>query len=112
MVNVDSSKDDEKLIEKMNIINKEASKSIKKDFWVLFDEINTCNSLGLQKEIFINRTYNGIKLEKNIRLIGTCNPYREKTEEEESSGLSHPFKNKNLAYDVNILPQSLMFFCI
>ena len=110
MINVDSSIDDEKLIEKMNIINKEASKNTKKDFWVLFDEINTCNSLGLLKEIFINRTYYGIKLEKNIRLIGTCNPYREKTEEEESSGLSHPFKNKNLAYDVNILPQSLMFF--
>jgi len=26
------------------------------------------------------------------------------------SGLSHPFKNKNLAYDVNLLPQSLMYY--
>ena len=26
------------------------------------------------------------------------------------SGLIHPFKNKNLAYDVNILPQSLMYY--
>ena len=110
MVNVDSSINDEKLIEKMNDINKKARVKKGKDFWVLFDEINTCNSLVLLNEIFINRSYNGTKIEKNIRLIGTCNPYRLKTEKEESCGLSHPYKNKSLAYDVNILPQSLMYF--
>ena len=110
MVNVDSSINDVKLIEKMNYINKEARAKKDKDFWVLFDEINTCNSLGLLNEIFINRSYNGINIEKNIRLIGTCNPYRLKSEKEDSCGLSHPYKNKNLAYDVNILPQSLMYF--
>ena len=62
------------------------------------------------KEIFINRTYNAKNIEENIRLIGTCNPYRLKTEKEENSGLSHPYKTKGLAYDVNILPQSLMYF--
>ena len=46
MVNVDSSISDEKLIEKMEEINREAKKKKGKDFWVLFDEINTCNSLG------------------------------------------------------------------
>ena len=113
IVKVDSSTNDNNLIERMDIINSEAKKFKKeknKDFWVLFDEINTCNSLGLLNEIFINHSYNGIKIEENIRLIGTCNPYRLKTEKEEMSGLSHPFKNKNLAYDVNILPQSLMYY--
>ena len=110
MVNVDSSINDEKLIEKMEDINKEARAKQGKDFWVLFDEINTCNSLGLLNEIFINRSYSGTKLEKNIRLIGTCNPYRLKSDKEESCGLTHPYKNKGLAYDVNILPQSLMYF--
>ena len=110
MVNVDSSISDEKLIEKMEEINREAKKKKGKDFWVLFDEINTCNSLGLLNEIFINRSYDGIKIENNIRLIGTCNPYRLKSDKEESCGLSHPYKNKALAYDVNILPQSLMYF--
>ena len=110
MINVDSNINDDKLIKKMNDINGEARLKKGKDFWVLFDEINTCNSLGLLNEIFVNRSYGGIKIEDNIRLIGTCNPYRLKTEEEESCGLSHPFKNKNLAYDVNILPQSLMYF--
>ena len=110
MVSVDSSINDEKLIKKMDEINAEAGKRKNKDFWVLFDEINTCNSLGLLNEIFINRSYNGTKIEKNIRLIGTCNPYRLKSEKEESCGLTHPYKNKSLAYDVNILPQSLMYF--
>ena len=27
--------------------------------WVFFDEINTCSSLTLLKEIFIDRTFNG-----------------------------------------------------
>ena len=116
MIHVDSSIDDEQLIKKMDKINEEAKKAKEaketkgKDFWVLFDEINTCNSLGLLKEIFINRTYNAKNIEENIRLIGTCNPYRLKTEKEENSGLSHPYKTKGLAYDVNILPQSLMYF--
>ena len=71
---------------------------------------NTCNSLGLLNEIFINRSYDGKKIEDNIRLIGTYNPYGLKTDKKESCGLSHPYKNKVLAYDVNILPQSLMYF--
>ena len=109
MISIDSSIDDEILIAKMEYINREANKT-NKDFWVLFDEINTCNSLGLINEIFINRTYYGKEISKNIRLIGTCNPYRLKTDKEENSGLSHPYKSKNLAYDVNILPHSLMYF--
>jgi len=114
ILKVDSSINEENLVEKMDKINNEARKFKEgkkdKELWVLFDEINTCNSLGLINEIFINRSYNGIKIEENIRLIGTCNPYRLKTEKEEMSGLIHPFKNKNLAYDVNILPQSLMYY--
>ena len=94
----------------MDNINNESKIKNSKEYWVLFDEINTCNSLGLLNEIFINRSYNGTKIEENIRLIGTCNPYRLKSENEESCGLSHPYKNKSLAYDVNILPQSLMYF--
>jgi len=91
LINVDSSITDKDIIEKMDKINKEAKKAWnngKEEFWVLFDEINTCNSLGLFKEIFIDRSYDGIKLEPNIRLIGTCNPYRLKSEKEENCGLS------------------------
>ena len=40
--------------------------------------MNTCLSLSLLTEIFINKTYNGEKLSENIRLIGACNPYRKR----------------------------------
>ena len=56
----------------------EEAKSIKEEIWILFDEINTCQSFTLLTEIFINRTYNGEKMGDNIRLLGACNPYRKK----------------------------------
>ena len=75
---------DEEICKKMKELNEKAKKHIneetkqKKELWVFFDEINTCLSLSLLTEIFINKTFNGEKLEENIRLIGACNPYRYK----------------------------------
>ena len=40
---------------------------------VFFDKINTCYIIITLIEIFINRTFNGEKLD-NIRLISACNP--------------------------------------
>ena len=76
-INIDPSYNDEKLTQKMNEINDKAKKC-KGELWVFFDEVNTCDSLSLITEIFINRTYDRKELEKNIRLIGACNPYRKK----------------------------------
>jgi hypothetical protein len=68
---------DEDIFKYMKEINKNAKEG-KEEYWVFFDEINTCLSFTLLTEIFINRTFNGEKLEDNIRLIGACNPYRKK----------------------------------
>ena len=86
----------------MDKINDKA-KNIKKELWILFDEINTCSSFSMITEIFINRTYNGKKLEDNIRLIGTCNPFRPKRYEDEN-------EDDILVYKVNQLPQSLFYY--
>ena len=58
------------------------------ELWVFFNEMNTCLSLSLLTEIFINRTYNGNKISDNIRLIGACNPYRKRKENKEKCGIS------------------------
>ena len=58
--------------------------------WLIFDKIN--NNSSLIKEIFINRTFYGIKICDNIRLIGTCNSFIKIR------------KNKE------ILPQSLLYY--
>ena len=60
----------------MKEIDKEAKIQPKNEIWVLFDKINNCLSLSLLTEIFINRIYNGETFSENIRLIGTCNPYK------------------------------------
>ena len=75
----------------MKRINEE-TKYIKDEIWVLFDEINACQSLLLLTEIFNNRTYNGVILNENIRLIGACTPYRKS---KEKYGLIKDNDNKN-----------------
>ena len=109
-INIDPSYDDEKLTKKMDEINEKAKKG-KKELWVFFDELNTCDSLSLITEIFINRTYGRKELSKNIRLIGACNPYRKKREDKNICGLTYQNDNEvQLVYLVNILPQSLMYY--
>ena len=112
VINIDPSYDDKKLTDKMKEINEKAG-DCNKDLWVFFDELNTCDSLSLIKEIFINRTYGGKELAKNIRLIGACNPYRKKKENKNICGLTYKNDNDNevpLVYLVNILPQSLLYY--
>ena len=117
---------DEKICEEMKKTNELAKKqdyknekhTERKEQWVFFDEINTCNSLTLLTEIFINRTFNGEKLEDNIRLIGACNPYRKRLNTIEKCGLTveddeddeDEEYDKNLVYKVRPLPQSLLFY--
>ena len=74
--------------EKYIQIEEKSKKKIKKDLWAFFDEINTCLSLSLLTEIFINRTFNREKLEDNIRLIGACNLYRKRKDLIERCGLT------------------------
>ena len=77
----------------------------------LFDEINTCLSLSLLTEIFNNRTFNGEKLENNIRLIGACNPYRMRKANIERCGLTREdYEEYQLLYKVEQLPQSLLYY--
>ena len=114
IINIHPGYDDEKLCKKMDEANEEA-KNVKKEqdkeLWVFFDEINTCLSLSLLTEIFINRTYNGKILEDNIRLIGACNPYRKRKGNKEKCGLTRSDDIENeLVYFVQPLPQSLLYY--
>ena len=111
IINIHPGITDEKLCDIMDEKNKLAEEQKNKELWIFFDEINTCLSLSLLTEIFINRSYNGKKLSDNIRLIGACNPYRRRKEGKEKSGLSKSEDNdKELVYLVQPLPQSLLFY--
>jgi len=98
------------ILKEMKRINEEA-KHINGEIWILFDEMNTSQSLSLLTEIFINRTYNGEKINENIRLIGTCTPYRKRKVDSETLEIYRGNNNENeLVYLVQLLPQSLLYF--
>ena len=116
IININPDITDEKLCKEMEEKNKIAKEKKDKELWVFFDEMNTCLSLSLLTEIFINRTYNGKDIRDNIRLIGACNPYRRRKMEIEKFRLAtisddnENSKDKELVYLVQPLPQSLLFY--
>ena len=67
IININPAINDKILIEKMEHVNEIAK--TKNELWVFFDELNTCDSLALLTEIFINRTYEGAPLQDNIKII-------------------------------------------
>ena len=86
----------------------------KRNMWIFFDEINTCNSLGLISELICKHSCNGIPLPDNIVFIGACNPYRT-SKFDDFDGLK--FKNENnmtsnLVYTVNPLPHCLLNYVL
>ena len=113
VINIHPGITDEEIIRIMIDTNNKAKNKYKnKEFWVFFDEINTCLSLSLLTEIFINRTFNGEKLENNIRLIGACNPYRYRKQNIERCGLMREDDedSEQLVYKVEKLPESLLYY--
>ena len=104
---------DKEITDKMREINNMAKSGKYKDkeLWAFFDEINTCLTLSLLTQVFINRTFNGEKLEENVRLIGACNPYRKRKELIERCGLTREDdEDDQLVYKVEQLPQSLLYY--
>ena len=82
---------------------------------VFFDEINTCNSMGLISEILCKHTMQGKKLKFNVIFIAACNPYRINSAynaKRQEIGLIKKENNhkKTLVYTVNPLPFSLINF--
>ena len=108
---------DKKIIKFIERVTKEVKEEGRENelTWIFFDEINTCNSLGLITEIMCNHTYLGKPINKNFVFLGACNPYRVLTKKMRESGLVYynlKEKNKlnNLVYTVNPLPHSLLNF--
>ena len=105
----------EQIIKEDNDKNNGKRESDRELVWVFFDEINTCNSLGLITEIMCRHTYLGKKINENFVFFGACNPYRVLNKKMRESGLVYyNTKEKsqlnNLVYSVNPLPHSLLNF--
>ena len=110
------SEDNKKAYLKKNSLEKiflEYENEIKKrKIWVFFDEINTCNSMGLFIEIMCKNTMQGKPLDDRFIYIAACNPYRVSSSENKLLNVLYKknYKRKNLVYTVNPLPIALLNF--
>ena len=101
-----------KSISKEEIIKEYIYEIKTRQIWVFFDEINTCNSMGLLTEILCKHTCRGNPIDKRFVFIGACNPYRLLIKERKiDSILFHKnAQKKKLVYSVNPLPHSMLNF--
>jgi MoxR-like ATPase len=96
---------------------------------VFLDEVNTCNSMGLFKEMICDGYMNGRRIPDSIKVIAACNPYRlrlkrdgddegvglvfehsESSQEAENVGTGIKDPLSELVYRVHPLPESMTDF--
>ncbi|GBC14226.1 hypothetical protein GLOIN_2v1789429 [Rhizophagus irregularis DAOM 181602=DAOM 197198] len=101
---------DEKTI--MMFMDNSLEKAEKGEIWLFFDEINTCNYIGLLADLISHRMFNGKLIHPNIRLFSACNPYRLRTKSQSVAGLTNRVKKfeerSNLVYQVKPLPDQIL----
>ncbi|PKY31752.1 hypothetical protein RhiirB3_449516, partial [Rhizophagus irregularis] len=101
---------DEKTI--MMFMDDSLEKAEKGEIWLFFDEINTCNYIGLLADLISHRMLNGKLIHPNIRLFSACNPYRLRTKAQSEAGLTNRVKKfeerSNLVYQVKPLPDQIL----
>ncbi|PAA67123.1 hypothetical protein BOX15_Mlig007995g5 [Macrostomum lignano] len=82
--------------------------------WMFLDEVNTCEHLGMLKEIVCHRRFLDRELPCNLRFIAACNPYvlRPKCDVSKRAGLEikelRNDKMMNLVYRVHPLPETMV----
>src|SRR6266542_1514523 len=74
----------------MKFMKVSQEKALKGETWLFFDEINTCNHIGLLADLIAHRMLNGKPIHNNIRLFAACNPYRIRTRAATKAGLLKP----------------------
>ncbi|ORX89604.1 hypothetical protein K493DRAFT_305613 [Basidiobolus meristosporus CBS 931.73] len=81
--------------------------------WVFFDEINTCNHMGLLTSIITDRSLYGQSLSDNLRFFAACNPYRLRkipTDAADAYASKEYFyeEQSKLVYQVHPVPEALL----
>src|SRR6266498_6158216 len=96
----------------MKFMNNALKNAEKGEIWLFFDEINTCNHMGLLANVISNRMINGKPIHPNTRLFSACNPYRLRTRAQGEAGLTNKVKKyeeqNNLVYQVKPLPDQIL----
>lgn len=82
-----------------------------REVWLFFDEVNTCNHIGIFADLIAHRVYLGKQLHPNIRIFAACNPYRKRIKSSSEAGLQdkrYEFHRSDLVYEVKPLPDQIL----
>ena len=60
----------------LNFMSEVEKDTVNGEIWIFFDEINTCNHIGLLADLIAHRMLDGKPIHHNIRIFAACNPYR------------------------------------
>ncbi|KAF0517032.1 e3 ubiquitin-protein ligase [Gigaspora margarita] len=94
-----------------NFVLKAEKIAQEREVWLFFDEINTCNHIGILADLIAHRLLLGNKIHENIRLFAACNPYRLRQKADTQAGLSKRYEEKSsLVYQVRPLPDQILDF--
>ncbi|UZO24840.1 uncharacterized protein OCT59_017134 [Rhizophagus irregularis] len=94
----------------MIFMNDALKKAEKGETWILLDEINTCNRLGLLADLISNKKFKNKPIHPNIRLFATCNPYRYRKRIQIEA--RHVENKINLVYQVKPLPDQILDYVL
>ncbi|CAG8470531.1 17412_t:CDS:2, partial [Cetraspora pellucida] len=94
----------------LDFMEKVTTLALKGETWVFFDEINTCDHIGMLGSLISHRLLNGKKIHPNIRLFAACNPYRLRTKAQSNVGLSAKLYEEKgrLVYQVHPMPDQIL----
>ena len=86
----------------------------KRQIWIFFDEINTCNSMGLLSEILCHNSIRGKKISERFVFIAACNPYRLLSKESQIENILYHKNSKKKKISIfSKSPSSFIIkFCI
>ncbi|CAG8574733.1 752_t:CDS:10, partial [Racocetra persica] len=94
----------------LDFMNEAEKIAQERQIWLFFDEINTCNHIGLLANLIAHREIFGRKIHHNIRLFSACNPYRLRLKSDTQAGLlaKRYEEHSNLVYQVHPLPDQIL----
>ena len=100
------------IINRIEMVNKDAYQNPNKDVWLFLDEINTCDHLGIISNILCERKISGMRLAPNLACLAACNPYRLRNMERAYTaglgGKKSSDEYSQLVYRVYPLPENLV----
>ncbi|CAG8728362.1 3811_t:CDS:2, partial [Racocetra persica] len=96
----------------LDFMDKAQKRADNGELWLFFDEINTCNHIGLLANLIAHRTLKGKPVHPNIRLFSACNPYRRRIKSQSQAGIKPKVRRyeeqSNLVYQVKPLPDQIL----